>query len=38
MQLEMIKNNNIKRVKKFKKDADSKLSIVTKMGVRVMPD
>lgn len=34
----MIKNNNIKRFLKFKKDADSKLSIVTKMGVKITPD
>lgn len=34
----MIKNNNIKRVINFKKVANAKLNIVTKMGVKITPD
>lgn len=34
----MIKNNNIKRFEEFKKIANSKLNIVTKMGVKISLD
>ena len=33
-----MKNNNIKRIEEFKKTANSKLNIVTKMGVKISPD